>query len=161
MPSISSGATVIGCLTESAVVTTGGTDFRALTRRGAIGEEAVMVPFCLVSSPETRCEDGGEKALSKGFGMGFSGDHPGVLRGPGVNRLGEDNGGRWLIGGPLSSVAENTEEGRPLATFKVWKGVTLEGKRKLCLLASARTLGTHCLTPCSRAIMDCAIALAC
>lgn len=126
MPSISSGATVIGCLTETAVVTTGGTDLRALTLKGAMGETVVIVSFNLVSSPETRREAGGEKALSKGFGIGFNGDQAGVIRKPGVDRLGEAEGGCLLEDGPRSSVAESTEEGKPLTTFKIWKGIVLE-----------------------------------
>jgi hypothetical protein len=54
--------------------------------------DIVIVSFSLASSPEARCDEGGEKALSKGFGIGFSGDQAGVLRAPGLSRLGEDKG---------------------------------------------------------------------
>ena len=106
-------------MTDNAVVTTGGTDLRALTLRGAIGETVVIVKFNLRFSPETRREAGGEKALSKGYGIGSNGDQSGVIRKPGVNRFGKAKGGCLLVGDPPSSVAESTEEGKPLTTFKV------------------------------------------
>lgn len=107
-------------------MTTGGTDFRALTLNGATGDVVVIVSFSLLSSPETRLDEGGEKALSKGFGIGFNGDQPGVVLAPGVRRLGEAKGIRRLVGDPLSSVAESIEDGRPLTTFSVWKGSALD-----------------------------------
>jgi hypothetical protein len=133
-------------------VTIGGTGFRALTLKGDIGD-TVIVSLGLISSPETRCDDGGENALSKGFGIGFSGDQAGVVRAPGVSRLGEANGGRRLVGEPLSSAVAYAEEGKPLTTFKVWKGVTLVGVNDMNT-SFQHSFATHCLTPCSRAMID-------
>lgn len=115
----------------------------------------------LLPSTEVRFEDGGTKALSNGFGIGFKGDQRVALPWiPGVIRLGEYRCGSR--GDPLLSVKVYTDEGIPLTTFKVWNGIVLDASVPVSSKQIDNLISTtYCLAPCSLATIDCAIALAC